>query len=273
MTQRPFVDLYEVLQLSQGADSETVERVYRLLAKRYHPDNQATGNSKRFAEVSEAYQILSDAKRRAEYDGKYDENRRMQWQIFDQGPAGDGREEDRRIFHGILSLLYVARRRDPVKGGLGTVNLEKLLGVPRQHLEFPAWYLKQRGWVEILDNGQLAITVSGVDKLADRELALPEDRLLPASSVAQPRAPGGSPDDQPGEGQPRSLEPSGEPGTSGAEAEPAGWSAAEPASPGSEFPSESSPQAGARAVHPAADDIRDARERARVVEQRLRGGN
>jgi curved DNA-binding protein CbpA len=188
VTQRPFVDYYEVLQLSQTADAETVERVYRLLAKRYHPDNQETGNSHRFAEVHEAYEALSEPKRRAEYDVRYDENRSMQWKIFDQGTAADGREEDRRIFHGILSLLYVARRRDPVSGGLGTVNLEKLLGVPRQHLEFPVWYLKQRGWIERLDNGQFAITVSGVDKLADRELSLPEDRLLAASSLVESKA-------------------------------------------------------------------------------------
>ena len=40
----PFVDYYEVLQLSQTANADTVERVYRLLAKRYHPDNRETGD-------------------------------------------------------------------------------------------------------------------------------------------------------------------------------------------------------------------------------------
>ena len=196
MTQRAFVDYYEVLQLSQTADAETVERVYRLLAKRYHPDNQATGSSTRFAEVHEAYDVLSDPKRRAAFDVRYEENKSTQWKIFDQASAADGREEDRRIFHGILSLLYVARRQNPAAGGLGAVSLEKLLGVPRQHLEFPIWYLKQRGWLELLDNGQLAITVSGVDKLADRELAVPEDRLLAASSVVGGRAqaPPGTPE-------------------------------------------------------------------------------
>jgi hypothetical protein len=188
VTQRAFVDYYEVLQLSQTADAETVERVYRLLAKRYHPDNQATGSSTRFAEVHEAYDVLSDPKRRAAFDVRYEENKSTQWKIFDQASAADGREEDRRIFHGILSLLYVARRQNPAAGGLGAVSLEKLLGVPRQHLEFPIWYLKQRGWLELLDNGQFAITVSGVDKLADRELSVPEDRLLAASSVVEGKA-------------------------------------------------------------------------------------
>ena len=54
---QPFVDFYEVLQLSPRATAETIERVYRLLAKRYHPDNTVTGDAARFSEVHET--ILS----------------------------------------------------------------------------------------------------------------------------------------------------------------------------------------------------------------------
>lgn len=186
MNERPFVDHYEVLQLSQNADAETLERVYRMLAKRYHPDNGETGNVDRFAGVQQAYAVLSNAEARASYDVQYDDNRALRWKIFDQETAAEGPEHDRRLFHGILSLLYVARRRDPLRGGLGPVFLEKTLGVPQQHLAFPLWYLKQRGWIEVLDNGQLAITVSGIDRLGSRDLQIPEDRLLPAAGV--PRA-------------------------------------------------------------------------------------
>ena len=195
MTKKPFVDHYEALQLSQNANAETVERVHRLLAKRYHPDNQATGDAEKFAAVHTAYEVLSDPERRAEYDVIYDENRSLQWKIFDQSSAAEGREGDRRIFHAILSVLYVARRRDVVNGGLGIVSLERMLGVPTQHLEFPIWYLKQRGWIEKLDNGQLAITVDGVDKLANRELDIPTDRLLAESSVVERGTPA-TPDEQ-----------------------------------------------------------------------------
>jgi curved DNA-binding protein len=185
VTDRPFVDHYEVLQLSPNANAETVERVYRLLAKRYHPDNQTTGDEAIFGQVHEAHQVLSDPHRRAEYDVKYDENRRLQWKIFDQGSAGDGREQDRRVFHGILSLLYIARRRDPHAGGLGAVNLERLLGISQQELEFSLWYMRQRSWITVLDTGQYAITVDGIDKLGSKELSLPSDRLLPASSLGE----------------------------------------------------------------------------------------
>ena len=179
-----FVDLYETLQLSPAATLEVVERVYRILAKRYHPDNQSTGDALRFSNIQLAYDMLSDPPRRAQYDVQHDAHRSRQWKIFDQESAGDEREEDRRLFHGILSLLYVARRRDPKFGTLGVVTLETMLGCPQQHLEFPIWYLKKRGYIETADNGQFGITVDGVDKLSRDELTLPVNRLLTASTAS-----------------------------------------------------------------------------------------
>jgi curved DNA-binding protein CbpA len=176
---RPFVDHYEVLQVSQSAEIETIERVFRLLAKRYHPDNGDSGDDQRFREVHDAYEVLVNPTRRAEYDVQYDKNKSIQWKLFEQGAALNTREDDRRIFHGILSLLYVARRRNPDSGGLGSVKLEQMLGVPREHLEFPIWYLKKRGWVETLPSGELAITVDGIDKISTEEMSFPDTRLLP----------------------------------------------------------------------------------------------
>ena len=189
MSEQAFVDHYEILQVSQTADTETIERVFRLLAKRYHPDNAVTGDPQQFDEVRKAYDLLSNPERRAQYDVTYDDEKGHQWRIFDQGSATDGREQDRRVFHGVLSLLYVARRRDPESGGLGVVHLERTLGVPREHLEFPLWYLRRRGWIETLMGGQIAITVEGVDILGSQELSLPHDHLLAEPSVTPSSAP------------------------------------------------------------------------------------
>jgi len=178
MAENPFVDFYEVLQLGQNADLETIERVFRLLAKRYHPDNTESGDNPRFREVHSAFEVLSDPQLRAEYDVQYDRNKSLQWHIFEQTSAIGGQEEDRRIFRGILALLYAARRKNPRAGGLGAVDLERMLGVPREHLEFPNWYLKKKGWVEVLDSGQFAITVEGIDKISADDLAVPDNRLL-----------------------------------------------------------------------------------------------
>ena len=60
-------DFYERLQISANAEPETIHRVYRLLAPRFHPDNQETGDEGRFREITEAYQVLSDPEKRAQY--------------------------------------------------------------------------------------------------------------------------------------------------------------------------------------------------------------
>ena len=63
-------DLYKVLGVSKTDDASAVKKAYRKLAKDLHPD-KTTGDKKledRFKEVSEAYEVLSDPKKRAEYE-------------------------------------------------------------------------------------------------------------------------------------------------------------------------------------------------------------
>jgi len=54
------VDYYEVLQVNMSAEQETIDRVYRLLAQRFHRDNQQTGDENRFRTILEAYNVLKD---------------------------------------------------------------------------------------------------------------------------------------------------------------------------------------------------------------------
>lgn len=179
MTQDSFIDCYEVLQVSPNADLETIERVYHFLAKRYHPDNPQTGNAERFRVIKDAYHIVRDPERRAIYDVKYEGERALQWQIFEKASPFDDVETDRRIQQGILSLLYTTRRREPANPGIGSFELERLLGVPEQHLEFHIWYLKEKGWIERSDTGKFAITVAGVEAVVEKNIFLGKDRLLP----------------------------------------------------------------------------------------------
>ncbi len=186
MVERPSSDYYEILQLSSAADPETIERVFRHLAKRYHPDNNVSGDARRFNEVREAYEVLSDPEARAAYDARYEQDRADRWQIFRQDTAETDRDDDQRLFHALLSLLYIARRNDPDKAGLAPSHLERTLGTPREHLAFPLWYLRKRGFVEVQENGLLAITVDGIDKLASDDMAIPERRLLTEHSMGEP---------------------------------------------------------------------------------------
>jgi len=60
MEEKAFVDYYELMQISPNAEIETIQRVYRMLAARYHPDNPETADADRFMLLNEAYGVLSD---------------------------------------------------------------------------------------------------------------------------------------------------------------------------------------------------------------------
>ncbi len=97
-------DYYKILGVSKDADPAAIKKAYRQLAKNLHPDaNQGDkAIEEKFKEVSEAYDVLSDTKRRAEYD----DARRM-------GAAG-----------------FSGQRRSPAggRGGNPNVNVEDMFG-------------------------------------------------------------------------------------------------------------------------------------------------
>lgn len=62
-------DYYEVLGVSKDASQAEIKKAYRQLSKKYHPDiNKAPGAEEKFKEVTEAYEVLSDEQKRANYD-------------------------------------------------------------------------------------------------------------------------------------------------------------------------------------------------------------
>lgn len=78
--------LYDRLEVSRKASPEIIDKAYKTLAKKYHPDLQ-TGENKAIAEekmkkINEAYSVLSDAKKRKEYDEKIEleENAKIETQ-------------------------------------------------------------------------------------------------------------------------------------------------------------------------------------------------
>lgn len=167
MPETPLLDHYEVLQISPNADRETIERVFRHLANRYHPDNLESGNADKFTELVNAYSVLSDPEKRAQYDVKYEGIRQTRWHIFDQASTQSEIVTDKRIRLAVLSLFYIARRNNARNAGVGNMELERTIGCAPSTLDFHLWYMRENGWVERLETGLLAITASGVDRLFD----------------------------------------------------------------------------------------------------------
>src|SRR5258705_6819938 len=88
---------YEVLQVSPRADRDTIERVFRYLANRFHPDNRETGDVDRFTELVDAYDVLSSAAKRAKYDLSYESVRESRWKMFNHETAAENVDNDGRL--------------------------------------------------------------------------------------------------------------------------------------------------------------------------------
>jgi len=183
-------DYYEDLNISPNADSETIDRVFRLLAKRYHPDNQVTGNADAFNRISTAYKVLNDIEKRASYDSQYEAYKAKKWKATEPASSTKSSQNDEFLRKRILSILYIERRNDAVSSGVGLWRIEQLIGLPEKILEFHVWYMKEKGWIQRTDTGGYAITVAGVDAVEEGEIILSEDRLLPDpdSLVSQTKA-------------------------------------------------------------------------------------
>ena len=183
MEQDAPVEHYETLQISANAEPETVHRVYRMLAQRLHPDNQETGNATRFREVSEAYRILSDPDRRTQYDVMYQRQRQDRWRIVSKGAEAENDFAAEQLLRAtVLEVLYTRRRLEPQEPGIFITDLEKLIGRPREHLEFTVWFLVQKKFVQRADNSLLVITADGVEHLEHNYQANLHNRRLLAKN-------------------------------------------------------------------------------------------
>ena len=157
------IDYYETLQLSQSADLDTIHRVYRLLAQRYHPDNRETGNPDKFNLITNAYHILADPARRAKYDLERTLEQQTRVKIFSRPADAEGIEGEKRKRRGILAILYTQRMNDSRNPGVLINLFEELTGVPREHLEFAIWFLKERQLIGRTDSSRYYITAKGVE--------------------------------------------------------------------------------------------------------------
>ena len=170
-----FIDFYELLQISPNAELETIQRVYKMLATRYHPDNPETGDEDRFVALTRAYEILSDPTQRESYDALYQDNKGHPISLFETKDFSIGLEGESNRRMGILCLLYKRRRSDTDNPGISILELESVMSCAREHLMFTLWYLKEQNCVRQDENSDYVITGTGVDYV---ETHLPSNRSL-----------------------------------------------------------------------------------------------
>lgn len=175
MSESAFIDYYELLQISPNAETETIERVYKMLASRYHPDNPETGDVNQFLLLRSAYETLTNPELRKSYHELFEQNGVQPMELFElkEFTVGVEGEANRRV--GILCLLYNRRRSNPDDAGLSLLEFEAIMSFPREHLMFAMWYLKEQNFVRQDENSDYVITGAGVDYV---ESHLPSNKLL-----------------------------------------------------------------------------------------------
>lgn len=161
-----WVDFYEVLQVSANAQPDTIHRVYRMLAQRYHPDNQESGNEDLFRAALVAYGVLSDPEKRARYDVSYTAHQQDRIRLVSAtGTIDNDFQKEQYIRLTVLEALYTKRRMEPDDPGILWLEFEKLTGQAREHLEFTLWFLIHKKFAVRGDSGRVAITVEGAEYL------------------------------------------------------------------------------------------------------------
>ncbi len=163
-----YVDYYELMQISPNAETGTIQRVFRMLAARYHPDNPHTGDMDRFLLLSKAYNILIDPGLRAAYDAEHEMRRASPIGVFGLKEFGTGIDGEANRRMGVLCLLYNRRRSDPERPGVSVLELETMMTFPREHLLFTVWYLKEKDLIKMDENSDFVITSHGADYVEER---------------------------------------------------------------------------------------------------------
>ena len=105
-------DYYQILGIEKSASKDDIKKAFYKLAHKYHPDKKG-GDEKKFKEVSEAYQVLSDDKKRSQYDTR--------GRVFEGGADGGGGFGGFEGFGGLSDIFeeLFGFRRSARRGGFG----------------------------------------------------------------------------------------------------------------------------------------------------------
>jgi len=179
-------DYYEFLQISPHADADTIHRVYRFLAARFHPDNPESGDADLFHLVRSAYDVLSDPRRRAEYDEKRKHEPSDVVPLSASIDFMDNLEGELNRRLALLAVLYHRRRTKPDMPEVPLDEIESRMGFPRDYLDFTIWYLAKKGYIMRADSALFSLTAEGVDFVETQRAGLPVLNKMLTSGTRSP---------------------------------------------------------------------------------------
>jgi curved DNA-binding protein len=111
-----FKDYYKILEVDETADLKEIKKAYRKLALKFHPDTSSeSGTEEKFKEVAEAYEVLKDTTKRAEYDDlkRYGANSGGGFETPPgwQSSAGGNRHQEHGDFSDFFNSFFADRAR------------------------------------------------------------------------------------------------------------------------------------------------------------------
>jgi curved DNA-binding protein CbpA len=176
-------DYYEFLQISRNAEPATIHRVFQFLAARFHPDNAQTGDTEKFMLLKQAYGVLSNPERRAQYDAASENEISEAVPLSAEIDFLDSMKGELNRRLALLALLYVRRRTNFSSPEVPLTEVEMRMGFPRDYLEFTVWYLQRKGYITRADNSDFSLTAEGVDFVEMQREQIPMLNKLLTSST------------------------------------------------------------------------------------------
>lgn len=177
-------DHQEILRAASAHNPEALERIYRKLAKHYHPDNQQTGSAEEFLRLQEAYSIVSDP-------------RRSQLSLVTDSAFGRGTAEDATagdvteiLVNGeqqrmrILVLLFRRKAKNLHNAAVSPLEISAATKTSQEETDFALWYLQSKRAVVCGESSGYEITTEGIDLLERYTQSEPRAMKLLAARVA-----------------------------------------------------------------------------------------
>lgn len=172
---------YDILEVSPNASVETIEKMFRFMATKMHPD--AGGDKEAFSQLVKAFEIIRNPATRSAYDAELIKQNHQGQRLADHAAQAGHDVVDR---HELLCLFYARRRQTGNQPALGTMTVRKLMDLSEDVLDFHLWYFKEKGWIKRSEDGGFAITAEGVDKVESSEIQIANQLRIEAQPQPNP---------------------------------------------------------------------------------------